>query len=153
MALVVPLVAGRDASRGFLAVGERVSGAPFSEEDRDFAMTLGRQALAALESVRLHRVRLEKQRQDRELQIAREIQQSLFPSRAAGRARLRRRGAQPSRATRSAATTTTSSRCRAAGVALIVADVSGKGTPASLLMASRARVAARPRGQRCLRRS
>jgi GntR family transcriptional regulator len=46
---VVPLSVG-SAVKGFLAVGERVSGAPFSEEDRDFAQTLARQALAALES-------------------------------------------------------------------------------------------------------
>src|SRR5262245_34372966 len=78
MALVVPLRVG-ERSEGLLAVGDRVSGTPFTEEDHDFAMTLARQALAALESVRLHRVRVEKQRQDREMQIAREIQQSLFP--------------------------------------------------------------------------
>ena len=78
MALVVPLSAGQNAE-GFLAVGERVSGLPFTEEDREFAQTLGRQAVAALESVRLHRLGLEQQRRDREMQIAREIQQSLFP--------------------------------------------------------------------------
>jgi phosphoserine phosphatase RsbU/P len=134
MAVVVPLSVGTDV-RGFLAVGERVSGAPFSDEDRDFAQTLGRQALAALETVRLHRVQLEKQRQDKELQIAREIQQSLFPVR-----RPQVPGFEV--AARSVA-------CYQVGGdyydfiplpggrwALIIADVSGKGTPASILMAS-----------------
>ncbi len=79
MGLAVPLTAGTKVD-GLLAVGDRASGAPFTEEDHDFAQTLARQALAALESARLHRMQLEKQRQDRELQIAREIQQSLFPS-------------------------------------------------------------------------
>ena len=117
-------------------MGERPAGRAFSEEDLDFALTLARQAQAALESARLHRVRLEKQRQDRELQIAREIQQSLFPRDvAAGRraSRWRRRAAP---ATRSAATTTTSSRSTGGRLALAIADVSGKGTPASILMAS-----------------
>jgi sigma-B regulation protein RsbU (phosphoserine phosphatase) len=120
---------------GFLAVGQRASRAGFDEEDHDFVRTLGRQALAALESVRLHRVAVEKERQDRELQIAREIQRSLFPSRC------------PQIAGFSLAAS--SQPCHAVGgdhydlipledgrLALAVADVSGKGTPASLLMAS-----------------
>lgn len=134
MSLVVPLAIG-SAVKGFLAVGERVSGAPFTEEDRDFAQTLARQALAALESVHLHRVQLEKQRQDKELQIAREIQRSLFPPCCPAIAGFEI-------AARSLA-------CYQVGGdyydfiplpggrwALIVADVSGKGTPASILMAS-----------------
>lgn len=134
MGLVVP-VGMEGQAEGFLAVGERASGAAFSTEDRDFALTLARQASAALQTVRLHRVRLEKQRQDRELQLARGIQQSLFP---------REKPVMPGfeLAARSIA-------CQEVGGdhydfiplpagrwALAVADVSGKGTPASLLMAS-----------------
>jgi phosphoserine phosphatase RsbU/P len=134
MALVVPLAAG-DRVEGLLAVGERASRAPFSEEDRDFAQTLARQALAALENARLLRVRAEKQRQDRELQIAREIQQNLFPPRCPAIP-----GFQVAAESRS---------CFQVGgdyydwvplgggrLALVIADVSGKGTPASILMAS-----------------
>ena len=134
MALVVPLRLG-DRVMGLAAVGERVSGAPFGEEDHDFAMTLGRQAAAALESVRLHQVQLDKLRQDRELQIAREIQQSLFPR------------ACP--ALDGFEVAATSLPCQTVGgdlydfvplsggrLALAVANVSGKGTPASILMAS-----------------
>ena len=71
---------------GVLAIGERASGTAFSEEDREIAQALARQALAALENARLQRVREEKQRQDRELQVAREIQRSLLPA-ASARAR------------------------------------------------------------------
>ena len=110
-ALVVPLsrrARGRASWRWASAPRAR----RFTEEDRDFALTLARQAVAALETVRLHRVQLEKQRQDRELQIAREIQQSLFPRRPGDRpASSWRRTACP--ATRWAATTTTSSPCPA----------------------------------------
>jgi phosphoserine phosphatase RsbU/P len=133
MALAVPLGLD-DPPEGLLAVGERASGAPYTDEDRDFALTLARQAAAALQTVRLHGVRVEKQRQDRELQIARGIQQSLFPS---------QRPEIPGfeLAARSIA-------CYEVGGdhydfiplaggrwAVAVADVSGKGTPASLLMA------------------
>lgn len=134
MALVVPLLQGGRAA-GLLAVGERASGAPFTEEDCDFAITLGRQALAALESVRLHRIRLDKERQDRELQIARQIQQSLFPASCP--------------AVTGFDVAASSRPCQEVGgdyydfipltgarLALAIADVSGKGTPASILMAS-----------------
>ena len=134
MALVVPLAA---ASRveGVLAVGPRASGMPFSEEDRDVAQALARQAMAALDNARLRRVREEKERQDRELQIAREIQRSLFPPR-----RPELRGFEVAAESRP---------CYEVGgdsydwiplgeerLALVTADVAGKGTPASLLMAS-----------------
>jgi len=134
LALAVPLSEGGPAE-GLLAIGERASGAGFTDEDRDVARALARQARAALEHARLQRVRDEKRRQDRELQIAREIQEGLLPPRPpvvpgfelAGRSR----------------------PCYEVGgdsydwiplddgrLALVVADVAGKGTPASLLMAS-----------------
>jgi sigma-B regulation protein RsbU (phosphoserine phosphatase) len=134
LALAVPLSAGGRAE-GLLAIGERVSGEPFSEEDREFAQTLARQAMAALESVRLHRVDLDKQRRDREMQIAREIQQSLFPKACPVMPGFE--VAAQSRA------------CYEVGGdhydiipvgenrwALAIADVAGKGAPASILMAS-----------------
>lgn len=133
MTVVVPVAA--DRARGLLAAGERASGASFSEEDLEFAQALGRQAIAALETVRLHRVRTEKERQDRELQLAREIQRSLFPKRWAAAAGFE--------------FAAESEPCYEVGgdyydliplgdgrLALAVADVSGKGTPASILMAS-----------------
>jgi sigma-B regulation protein RsbU (phosphoserine phosphatase) len=134
MALLVPLSAGQQV-QGFLAAGERVSGLPFTEEDREFAQTLARQAVAALESVRLHRLGIEQQRRDREMQIAREIQRSLFP-----RSRPQVPGFEVA---------ALSDPCEEVGgdhydfipldggrLALAVADVSGKGAPASILMAS-----------------
>ena len=133
-ALAVPLAAGERLS-GLLAVGEKPGGRAFGEEDLEFAGALARQAQAALEGARLHRVRLEKERQDRDLQIARGIQQSLFP-----RHFPRVEGFDVLAESRS---------CFQVGgdyydfipldgerLALVVADVSGKGTPASLMMAS-----------------
>jgi sigma-B regulation protein RsbU (phosphoserine phosphatase) len=108
---------------------------PFTEEDREFAQTLARQAVAALESVRLHRLGVEQQRRDREMQIAREIQQSLFPA------------CCPS--VPGFEVFARSVPCHEVGgdhydviplpggrLALAIADVSGKGAPASILMAS-----------------
>lgn len=133
-ALAVPLAAGERLS-GLLAVGERPGGRAFGEEDLEFAGALARQTQAALEGARLHRVRLEKERQDRDLQIARGIQQSLFPRHAP-----QVEGFEVVAESRS---------CFQVGgdyydfipleggrLALVIADVSGKGTPASLMMAS-----------------
>ena len=134
LSFVFPVTVG-DRLEGFIAVGERAGRTAFTEEDHDFVRTLGRQAVAALDSVRLHRVEVEKERQDRELQIAREIQRSLFPS-----------GCPEVPGFTLAAA---SEACYQVGgdhydfipledrrLALTVADVSGKGTPASILMAS-----------------
>jgi sigma-B regulation protein RsbU (phosphoserine phosphatase) len=134
LVLAVPLAAGPRVD-GVLAIGERSSGVPFSAADREFALTLGLQTLAALENARLLRLRDEKLRQDRELQIAREIQHGLFPPRPPEVT-----GFEVAAESRS---------CREVGgdaydwmdlgggrLALVIADVSGKGTPASLLMAS-----------------
>ena len=116
-------------------MGARASGVPFTEEDREFAQTLGRQAVAALESVRLHRLGMEQERRDREMQIAREIQQSLFPACCP--------------VVPGFDLSARSLPCHEVGgdhydfiplpdgrMALAIADVSGKGAPASILMAS-----------------
>ncbi|HET7290959.1 MAG TPA: SpoIIE family protein phosphatase [Vicinamibacteria bacterium] len=134
LALAVPMVAG-ERIEGVLGIGERASGQPFSGEDREVAFNLARQAMAALETVRLQRIREEKRRQDHELALAREIQQGLLPARP-----LELPGFETAGETRP---------CFEVGgdsydwiplgeerLALVVADVSGKGAPASLLMAS-----------------
>jgi sigma-B regulation protein RsbU (phosphoserine phosphatase) len=134
LSLAVPLAAGERAE-GLLGLGARASGTAFSPEDREFAGTLARQAMTAIENARLHRLREEKQHRDRALQIARDIQRSLFP------------GSSPDIAGFEVAGE--SRPCFEVGgdsydwiplgrdrLALVVADVAGKGTPASLLMAS-----------------
>ena len=134
LTLAVPLMAG-DRMEGVLAVGERASRTPFSTEDLDFAEALARQAATALENARLHRLRVEKQRHDQELRIAQEIQRGLFPARLPEVPGFE--------------VAADSRPCYEVGgdsydwidlgsgrLALVVADASGKGTPASLLMAS-----------------
>ncbi|MBZ0299842.1 MAG: SpoIIE family protein phosphatase [Anaerolineae bacterium] len=53
----------------------------FSEADRDLLMAVAGQAGIAIENARLYAVAVEKGRLERELQMAREIQQALIPSR------------------------------------------------------------------------
>jgi sigma-B regulation protein RsbU (phosphoserine phosphatase) len=133
LVLAAPLGAA-DGLEGLLAVGERASGQPFSDEDREIAQALARQAAAALDNARLQRVREEKLRQDRELQIAREIQRSLLPS------PIRVEGFELAGESRPSFEVGGDSYdwipLERGRLALVVADVAGKGTPASLLMAT-----------------
>jgi sigma-B regulation protein RsbU (phosphoserine phosphatase) len=133
LVLAVPLGSG-DRVEGLLAVGERASGQPFSEEDREMAQALARQATAALQNARLQQIREEKLRQDRELSIAREIQKSLLPS------PIQVEGFELAGESRPSFEVGGDSYdwipLEGGRLALVVADVAGKGTPASLLMAT-----------------
>lgn len=134
LTLAVPLGSGA-RTEGLLAIGERASGAPYSAEDREIAQALARQAEGALETARLQQVREEKLRQDRELAVARGIQQSLLPSRPPRLPRFEL--AALSRPCYEVGGDAFDWIWLAPGrLALVVADVAGKGTPASLLAAS-----------------
>ena len=120
--------------KGAIAFSPRLSGDGFGEDERDLIHAVGRQALAALTGARAQEMRIEKARADSELQVAREIQKSLLPE------------VLPEIPGFQVAAS--SEACFSVGgdlfdvipldagrFAIILADVSGKGTPASLIMA------------------
>jgi serine phosphatase RsbU (regulator of sigma subunit)/anti-sigma regulatory factor (Ser/Thr protein kinase) len=120
--------------KGALLFSRRLSGGEFGEGERNLIHAVGRQALAALTGARAQEMRIEKARADSELQVAREIQQSLLPA------------ILPTIPGFDVAAS--SEACFSVGgdlfdviplaysrFAIILADVSGKGTPASLIMA------------------
>lgn len=68
--------------RGLLLVGDKESRrgvGPFPESDRKTLMLFANQAAIALENAKLHRLALEKERLEREMELAAEIQQQLLP--------------------------------------------------------------------------
>jgi sigma-B regulation protein RsbU (phosphoserine phosphatase) len=65
--------------RGMVFIGKKITGADFAPEELDFVATLGNTALISLENARLFGEALEKQRLEEELAIARQIQQRLLP--------------------------------------------------------------------------
>ncbi len=64
---------------GMINVGPKKSGKVYSQEDIDLLSTVGGQAAIAIENARLHKSEIEIQRFEKELAVARDIQQSLLP--------------------------------------------------------------------------
>jgi len=78
MAILVPMTIQNEV-KGILAVGEKISGNAFSDNEIDFLKTLGNQAVSALENARLFEEELEKKLLEEELSLAQKIQEDLLP--------------------------------------------------------------------------
>lgn len=133
-ALAVP-VRAQNTTRAALLLGPKATGAPYDADDVDFLAALGQLALTAIESARGLRARLENERLEEELRLARSIQERLLPH------------TLPALPGNTLAALALPSRYVAGDyydaidlgegrVLLAVADVAGKGLPASLLMAN-----------------
>lgn len=109
--------------------------APFTEEDEQFLLALATQAAIAIENARLHQEAIEKERIEKELEVAAAIQRRILPD------------ASPVLET--VETIGVNLSCRQVGgdyydyirfdepkLGLVIADVSGKGTPAALLVST-----------------
>lgn len=120
--------------RGLLIVGERLR-FPIDVEDTEYLSSLANLAMGALENVRLLNEMIGKQRMEEDLRIAAEIQQGLLP-----RSLPLLEGMEI--AAETIPTQQVGGDCYDVielgngRVLLSIADVSGKGTPASLLMAN-----------------
>ncbi len=121
--------------RGLLVIGKKMNGESYNEDNIQFIEALANTAIAAIENERLFEQEIEKKRLDSELELALEIQKNLLPKKV------------PS-----------IHNCDIAGISIpsrfvggdyfdyitldethlliAIADVSGKGMPAALLMAN-----------------
>jgi len=77
IALISPMMTGA-VNRGLLFVGRRLNG-EFIEDNFSFLKALANTSIAALENARLFEEELEKQKIESELEVALEIQQNLLP--------------------------------------------------------------------------
>jgi sigma-B regulation protein RsbU (phosphoserine phosphatase) len=121
--------------RGVILLGEKLNRDPFTSADFEFLSALGNLAIISLENARLFKEAIEKQRMEDELLIARDIQKGLLPS------------VLPVVPGIDIAAANFSSK-QVGGdyydvvpldehrYILAIGDVSGKGTPAALLMAN-----------------
>lgn len=131
---IVPMQV-QNESKGVIGLGGKMSGESFTKADLEFLYSLGNVAIISLENARLFQETLEKQRLEDELLIAREIQKNLLPAKlpvvdgfdiAAMNISSKQVGGDyydviPLSNSR---------------VVVAIADVSGKGAPAALLMAN-----------------
>jgi phosphoserine phosphatase RsbU/P len=121
--------------KGAVLLGEKLRGGEYTKSDLEFLYSLANLAIISIENARLFRDAIEKQRLEDELAIAREIQQGLLPS------------ALPQIPGFEVAAVNITSK-QVGGdyydvlpnhedeYILAIGDVSGKGTPAALLMAN-----------------
>ncbi len=135
--LAVP-IASDSQSRGLLVVADKESRrgvGPFSAADRRTLLLFASQAAIALENARLHQQALEKERLVRELELAAEIQRSILPSLLPevpgfSLAGMNRPTRQVGGDYYGVHTGVGRRPC------LVVADVTGKGMPAALLVST-----------------
>ncbi|MEM9999163.1 MAG: SpoIIE family protein phosphatase [Bacteroidota bacterium] len=131
--VLVP-IGGRDVTRGVFALA-RATGQPYTDREVEFVTSLGTLAFTSLENAELVEARVEKERLEEEMRLARTIQERLLPT------------TPPPTDDLDIATLALPSRHVAGdyfdliplddGTLLVaIADVSGKGMPASLLMAN-----------------
>lgn len=133
-ALVVPLI-HKSRLLGFVSIGRRLSGGYYAAADVELLETLCDHAAIAVENARLYLETVEKHKMEQELEVAREIQSRLLP-----------KGFPEIRGLKTHGVNVPSKHVGgdyydvlplgAGKVAVIIADVSGKGVPAALLMAS-----------------
>ena len=72
----------KDEVRGILSLGRKKSGKLFTPEDLDLLRTLTSQSAIAMENARLFKDNLQKGRMEEELKIAHDIQMSMLPDKA-----------------------------------------------------------------------
>jgi sigma-B regulation protein RsbU (phosphoserine phosphatase) len=132
--VLIPLQV-QSKTKGLLAIGAKIRGEKYTPTDLEFLSSLGNLAMISLENARLFTEAIEKQKLEDELAIAKEIQQGLLP------------GTLPAIGGFETAAVNISSK-QVGGdyydlislgdnkYVVAIGDVSGKGTPASLLMAN-----------------
>ncbi|MFT5314707.1 MAG: sigma-B regulation protein RsbU (phosphoserine phosphatase) [Candidatus Krumholzibacteriia bacterium] len=134
VALLVPLITG-DRLLGFMAFGPKSSGEIYSQDDLANLRALAIQAASQVESRQLYQASLARKRLETELEVARDIQSNLLPDAAL--------------ATGQFAISGRNEPCLQVGgdyfdyfmldngdLCFAIADVSGKGIPAALMMTS-----------------
>ena len=131
---VIPM-RSQDQTKGVILLGEKINKKPYLKDELDFLSTLSNQAMISVENARLFKETLEKQRMEEELNIARDIQRRLFPSTYPAFPGFEIKGYNiPSRQV--GGDYFDCIQIDENRFALAIADVSGKGIPASLLMSN-----------------
>jgi sigma-B regulation protein RsbU (phosphoserine phosphatase) len=120
---------------GFILLGEKINKQEYSSADLEFLSTIVNQALISLENARLFKETLEKQRIEQELQVAKTIQRKLLPRDIIQISGYETWGVNYS-SKEVGGDYFDIIPLKSNKTALVIADVSGKSVPASLIMAN-----------------
>jgi sigma-B regulation protein RsbU (phosphoserine phosphatase) len=132
--VVVPMQI-QNEKKGYIFLADKITGQPYSKSDLEFLHTLGNIAIISLENARLFQETLEKQKMVEELNMARNIQQRLLPKQLPKFKNVELDGVNvPSKQVGGDYFDVIEIKNDLLGIA--IADVSGKGMPASLLMSN-----------------
>ncbi|MBD3170502.1 MAG: SpoIIE family protein phosphatase [candidate division Zixibacteria bacterium] len=132
--IIIPLISSHRLM-GYIALGKKASGMAYNTEDLSMFRVLANQIVVAISNARLYIESLERQRYEEELALARNIQQQLLPDIIPSNERLQFTAfSEPSREVGGDYYDFITST---AGNQLVfcIGDASGKGVPASLLVA------------------
>jgi sigma-B regulation protein RsbU (phosphoserine phosphatase) len=131
-----PIKAGDNSTGGLVVLGPRPGKLPYSESDLEFGAGLVAQAAVAFENSWFFREAIDRKKVEQELQLAASIQEGLFPARlpklAGFDVAAKNRPARHCGGDYYDLLPVDKTPCQL----LCVADVSGKGLPASLLMSN-----------------
>ncbi|MGH9940386.1 MAG: GAF domain-containing SpoIIE family protein phosphatase, partial [Blastocatellia bacterium] len=133
--VVFPIEAGDETTGGIVVLGPRPGNLSYTESDLEFGMGLVSQAAVAFENSWYFREAIEQKKVEQELALAASIQQNLFPSRLPQMANLEL-AARNRPARTCGGDYYDALRISGETHLICVADVSGKGLPASLLMSN-----------------
>ncbi|MBL7960374.1 SpoIIE family protein phosphatase [bacterium] len=131
---VVPMLS-QDRTKGILLLGQRISKKTYTKEELDFLYTLGNQAMISLENAWLFEDSLERKRLEEELLVARNIQIGLLPEFFPDLETFEVYGVNIS-SKQVGGDYFDVIKVDAENYIVAIADVSGKGIPASLLMSN-----------------
>lgn len=132
--VIVPMENQGDV-KGFIFLGPKLDKSPFTKSNMAFLSTLANMAIIALENARLFEETLEKKRMEEELNLAKSIQRQLLPNAMPALEHFDIHGLNiPS--TQVGGDYFDIIELSETEYILTIADVSGKGMPASLLMSN-----------------
>ncbi len=132
--VIVPMSI-QDETRGYIFIGPKINKAEFSQSELDFLSTLANIAMISIENARLFEETVEKKRLEEELNLAKNIQQRLLPDNMPEINNYDIHGLNiPSKSV--GGDYFDIIKLSDNEYLIIIADVSGKGMPASLLMSN-----------------
>jgi sigma-B regulation protein RsbU (phosphoserine phosphatase) len=132
--LIVPMQI-KNETKGLILLGKRKNELAYSKSDVEFVASVGGLAIISIENARLFKETLEKQRLEKDLEIARNIQKNLLPGKLPKLSNLEI-SAYNASAKMVGGDYYDVVKLDENNLLVAVADVSGKGVPAALLMAN-----------------